>query len=163
MMAKRRPGAAIVLADPLFVREASHLVRLAAEQRLPVMYALREIVEAGGLMAYGPNLRESYRRAATYVDKILKGAKPAELPVERPTKFEHNRWIGDRRSHVVYDVDNLENEAIIEELLSAASNEGLNGVAYTCFGPDTLPEARNRGYKPYKGDGFGGRDLDDDA
>jgi putative tryptophan/tyrosine transport system substrate-binding protein len=87
-MARRRPGAVIVLADPLFVREASHLVRLAAEQRLPVMYGLREIVEAGGLMAYGANFSDLFRRAATYVDKILRGARPADLPVEQASKFE---------------------------------------------------------------------------
>ncbi len=87
-MAKRRPGAAIVLADPLFVREMGNLVRLAAEQRLPVMYGLREAVEAGGLMAYGASFTDLFRRAATYVDKILKGARPGDLPIEQATKFE---------------------------------------------------------------------------
>ena len=61
---------------------------LAAKNRLPAVYPWRDFVEAGGLMAYGPNLADLYRRAATYVDKILKGAKPADLPVEQPTKFE---------------------------------------------------------------------------
>ncbi len=87
-MAKRRPGAAIVLSDPLFFREAQNLVRIAAEQRLPVMYALREIVAAGGLMSYGANFSDLFRRAATYVDKILKGASPSDLPVEQASKFE---------------------------------------------------------------------------
>jgi putative ABC transport system substrate-binding protein len=87
-MAKRRPGAAIVLADPLFVREMGNLVRLAAEQRLPVMYGLREAVESGGLMAYGASFTDLFRRAATYVDKILKGARPGDLPIEQATKFE---------------------------------------------------------------------------
>jgi putative tryptophan/tyrosine transport system substrate-binding protein len=87
-MAKRRPGAAIVLADALFVRETGNLVRLAAEQRLPVMYGLREIVVAGGLISYGASFIDLFRRAATYVDKILKGAKPADLPVEQASKFE---------------------------------------------------------------------------
>jgi putative tryptophan/tyrosine transport system substrate-binding protein len=87
-MAKRRPGAAIVLSDPLFFREAQNLVRIAAEQRLPVMYALREIVVAGGLMSYGANFSDLFRRAATYVDKILKGASPSDLPVEQASKFE---------------------------------------------------------------------------
>jgi putative ABC transport system substrate-binding protein len=63
-------------------------VAFAAQQRLPAMYEERDFVDAGGLMAYGPNLAANYRRAATYVDKILKGAKPANLPVEQPTKFE---------------------------------------------------------------------------
>ena len=87
-MAKRRPGAAIVLADPLFVREASQVVRLAAEYRLPVMYGLREIVEAGGLIAYGASFTDLFRRAATYVDRILRGAHPRDLPVEQASKFE---------------------------------------------------------------------------
>jgi ABC-type uncharacterized transport system substrate-binding protein len=61
---------------------------LAAKSHLPAMYAAREFADAGGLMAYGANLPEVFRRAATYVDKILKGAKPADLPVEQPTKLE---------------------------------------------------------------------------
>jgi len=87
-MAKRRPGAVIVLVDPMFDREAGSFVRFAAEQRLPVMYGLREIVFAGGLMAYGANFSDLFRRTATYVDKILKGAKPADLPIEQASKFE---------------------------------------------------------------------------
>ena len=82
--------------------------------------------------------------------------------VKRPTKFEHFRWIGDRRNQVVYDVDNLEDESIITELLAAGRTEGLNGVPYTCFSPDTLPEARNRGYRPYGGNGSGRADVDAD-
>ncbi len=61
---------------------------LAAKNRLPAVYPVREHVDAGGLMAYGPNVADLYRRAATYVDKILKGAKPGDLPVEQATKFE---------------------------------------------------------------------------
>ncbi len=87
-MAKRRAGAVIVLGDPLFVVEASQMVRFAAEHRLPAMYGLKEIVAAGGLMAYGANFADLFRRAAIYVDKILKGAKPADLPVEQASKFE---------------------------------------------------------------------------
>ena len=87
-MAKRRPGAAVVLSDPLFFREAPSLIRIAAEQRLPVMYGVREIVAAGGLMSYGASVSDLFRRAATYVDKILKGASPSDLPVEQASKFE---------------------------------------------------------------------------
>ena len=64
------------------------MAELAAKNRLPAMYGLWEVADAGGLMAYGANVADLCRRAATYVDKILKGAKPADLPVEQPTKFE---------------------------------------------------------------------------
>jgi putative ABC transport system substrate-binding protein len=69
-------------------RIRDRLVKLAATNRLPEIYGYREMVEAGGLMSYGVSFSDMYRRAATYVDKILKGAKPADLPVEEPTKFE---------------------------------------------------------------------------
>ena len=73
---------------PLFTTHRTRLVGLAAKSRLPVMYGQSGYVEVGGLMSYGPNIPDQNRRAATYVDKILKGAKPADLPVEQPTKFE---------------------------------------------------------------------------
>jgi putative ABC transport system substrate-binding protein len=85
---RSRAGAIIVLGDPLTSVHRARTVELAAKHRLPAMYLFRESVEAGGLMAYGPNFVDLARRAATYVDKILKGAKPADLPVEQPTKFE---------------------------------------------------------------------------
>jgi putative ABC transport system substrate-binding protein len=72
----------------MFLREHRRLVDLAAKHRLPAVYPLREFVDAGGLMAYGANLADLLRRAAVYVDKILKGAKPADLPIEQPSKFE---------------------------------------------------------------------------
>jgi len=72
----------------MIFNERSRLVALAAKTRLPAVYAYGEFVDAGGLMAYGPNVSDRFRRAATYVDKILKGAKPGDLPVEQPTKFE---------------------------------------------------------------------------
>jgi putative ABC transport system substrate-binding protein len=87
-MTRARAGALTVLGTSMFTSERRRLVNLAAKNRLPTMYPLREFVDAGGLMAYGPNLPDLFRRAATYVDKILKGAKPADLPVEQPTKFE---------------------------------------------------------------------------
>lgn len=72
----------------LFSTHRARLVQLAATSRLPVMYGVREYVDAGGLMSYGSHASDQWRRAATYVDKILKGAKPADLPVEQPAKFE---------------------------------------------------------------------------
>jgi putative ABC transport system substrate-binding protein len=85
---KERPGALFVLFDPLFFAHQTRIAEFANKNRLPAMYPHREQAETGGLMAYGPDLRDNFRRAATYVDKILKGAKPADLPVEQPTKFE---------------------------------------------------------------------------
>jgi putative ABC transport system substrate-binding protein len=78
----------IALDDGLFFSERVQIVALVARSRLPAVYGFRETAEAGGLMVYGANLRDQWRRAASYVDKILKGAKPADLPVEQPTKFE---------------------------------------------------------------------------
>jgi putative ABC transport system substrate-binding protein len=80
--------ALMVLPDPMFVSHAGRIVALSAKSRLPAMYAHREFVDAGGLMFYGASLADMWRRAATYVDKILKGTKPADLPVEQPKKFE---------------------------------------------------------------------------
>jgi putative ABC transport system substrate-binding protein len=87
-MADARAQALIVFTDPLTVRYRGQIVELAAEGRLPAMYGFREFVDAGGLMAYGSNVPFMCRRAAVYVDKILKGAKPGDLPVEQPSKFE---------------------------------------------------------------------------
>jgi putative tryptophan/tyrosine transport system substrate-binding protein len=85
---RHRAGAVLMVADAFFWGERRQLVTLAARQRLPAMYPEVEFAEVGGLMAYGPNVSDNFRRAAAYVDKILKGAKPADLPVEQPTKFE---------------------------------------------------------------------------
>jgi putative tryptophan/tyrosine transport system substrate-binding protein len=80
--------ALLVLADRVFLHNRVLLTQFATKNRLPGVYAYRELVEAGGLMSFGPNYADMHRRAATYVDKILKGAKPADLPVEQPTTFE---------------------------------------------------------------------------
>jgi ABC-type uncharacterized transport system substrate-binding protein len=85
---EKRVGAVLIRAHPLFSVNRKSVVDLAAKTRLPTMYPWKEFVQAGGLMTYGPNLQDLYRRAATYVDKILKGSKPADLPVEQPTRFE---------------------------------------------------------------------------
>ncbi len=87
-MTRARAGALTVLGSAMFNSERRRLVDLAAKNRLPAVYPQREFVDAGGLMSYGPNIADLFRRATTYVDKILKGAKPADLPVEQPTKFE---------------------------------------------------------------------------
>jgi putative ABC transport system substrate-binding protein len=88
VMTKKRAGAVIVLQDGLTIRHRAQIVELAAKRRLPAMYETRDWAAGGGLMAFGANDADLYRRAATYVDKILKGAKPADLPVEQPTRFE---------------------------------------------------------------------------
>jgi putative tryptophan/tyrosine transport system substrate-binding protein len=81
-------GGLIVTPDPLFFSTRARFVELAAQSKVPAIYFFRDFVDDGGLMAYGPSLADSYRRGALYVDKILKGAKPGDLPVEQPTKFE---------------------------------------------------------------------------
>jgi putative ABC transport system substrate-binding protein len=80
--------ALIVFDDPVIWSHRKRIVALAAERRLAVMYGYRDFVDDGGLMSYGPDRVDVYRRTATYVDKILKGARPGDLPVEQPTKFE---------------------------------------------------------------------------
>jgi putative tryptophan/tyrosine transport system substrate-binding protein len=85
---KERAGALLVLGDRLFATHQSQIIKFAVKNRLPTIYSQRLYVEAGGLMSYGANFTDQYRRAAIYVDKILKGAKPADLPVEQPRKFE---------------------------------------------------------------------------
>jgi putative tryptophan/tyrosine transport system substrate-binding protein len=85
---KTRAGALAIMPDPVFVTNLKRLADLAAKSRLPSIFHLREFVDSGGLVAYGPDRADLFRRAATYVDKILKGAKPGDLPVEQPTKFE---------------------------------------------------------------------------
>jgi putative tryptophan/tyrosine transport system substrate-binding protein len=87
-VARERAGALLVVPDAVFGLYRAQLQDFAVRSHLPAMYGLREHTEAGGLMSYAVDLRDSFRRSATYVDKILKGAKPADLPIEQPTKFE---------------------------------------------------------------------------
>ena len=79
---------ALVLSDPFTTSQRARIVEFAAEHRLPAIYESSDFVDVGGLMSFGPNISDLYRRAAAYVDKILKGAKPGDLPIEQPTKFE---------------------------------------------------------------------------
>ena len=83
-----RAGALIVTPDPMLYNQHEQMVTSAAASKLPALYPEREVARSGGLMAYGPSIAASFRRAATYVDKILRGAKPADLRVEQPTKFD---------------------------------------------------------------------------
>jgi putative ABC transport system substrate-binding protein len=85
---RARPGAVIVMPDPTLYGQHSRVVTFAAASHLPVLFPEKEVVRAGGLIAYGPSIPDSFRRAARYVDKILRGAKPADLPVGQPTAFE---------------------------------------------------------------------------
>lgn len=87
-VARMRPGAFITLPDGMLLDNRARIVAFAAQSRLPAIFPDRDFAEAGGLMTYGPNLAANFRRAAAFVDKILKGAKPADLPVERPMTFE---------------------------------------------------------------------------
>ena len=85
---RERPGALLVLADRLFLHNRARIMEFAAQNRLPGVHAYRELVEAGGLMSFGPSYVGMHRRAAYFVDRILKGVKPADLPVEQPMKFD---------------------------------------------------------------------------
>ena len=85
---RQRPEALLILGDPLTFRARVAITEFAARERLPAMYPFRQFADAGGLVSYGANLTDLFRRAAGHVDKILKGARPADLPVEQPTKFE---------------------------------------------------------------------------
>ena len=85
---RQRAGALFVPGDPLVTNRPRMIADLALKYRLPTMTDFRELPGAGGLLSYGPDLVDSYRRAATHVDKILKGAKPGDLPMEQPTKFD---------------------------------------------------------------------------
>ena len=84
---KEKPDGLLILADRVFLHDRQRLMDFATQQKLPSVNAYRELVEAGGLMSYGPSYEDMHRRAAIYVDKILRGSKPAELPIEQPTKF----------------------------------------------------------------------------
>jgi len=85
---RSRSGALALMASPFFYSNQKQFVDLATKNRLPAIYPREEFIAAGGLMSYGSDGKESFRRAASMVDKILKGAKPGDLPVEQPTKFE---------------------------------------------------------------------------
>ena len=85
---KRRPVALVVTAEPFTMEHRSRILDFMTRNAIPAMYEDGRFVEAGGLMSYGPSMRDMYRRSASYVDKILKGANPANVPVEQPTKFE---------------------------------------------------------------------------
>jgi putative ABC transport system substrate-binding protein len=88
MMARQNVGAVIVTGDSIFTGEVRQIAALANKYRMPSIYVIREYAEAGGLMSYGQHIADQFRRAATYVDKIFKGARPGDLPVEQSTKFE---------------------------------------------------------------------------
>jgi len=85
---KTRAEAVVIMPDPVTRTKLKRIAELAIKNRLPSVFHVREFADAGGLLAYGPDRSDLFRRAATYVDKILKGAKPADLPIEQPTKFE---------------------------------------------------------------------------
>jgi len=87
-MTSERAGAVIVLVDAMLIEHRTRIADLAATRRLPAVYGLTDHAEAGGLLAYGASVLDRFRRTATFVDKILKGAKPGDLPIEQPTKFE---------------------------------------------------------------------------
>src|SRR4029079_18033379 len=84
---EERPDGLLILADRVFLHNRKRMIDFATEHRLPNVNAYKELVEAGGLISYGPSYEDMHKRAAIYVDKILKGTKPADLPIEQPAKF----------------------------------------------------------------------------
>ena len=86
-LTRNRPDALLVLGDAFLVSQRSRIAQFAIENKLPSIYTFREYIEAGGLIAYTPNFDDLFRRAASYVDRILRGTKPGELPIEQPSKF----------------------------------------------------------------------------
>src|SRR5262245_5651622 len=88
LMTKKRVAGVVVSADGMYLLHPAQIAALAAKHRLPTIYGVREFVDVGGLLTYSPSRRESFRRAATYVDKIFKGARPGDLPVEQAAKFD---------------------------------------------------------------------------
>jgi putative ABC transport system substrate-binding protein len=87
-VARARPDGLVLLVDPLTLSLRERIIEFAREERLPAIYEAREFVEAGGLMSYGPNINDQFRRSARYVDRILKGENPAVMPIEQPEKIE---------------------------------------------------------------------------
>ena len=87
-MTQNHPDALLTIASPITTAYRPQIIELATKQRIPTMFSTRADVEAGGLISYAPSLTDSFRRAARYVDKVLNGANPGELPIEEPTKFE---------------------------------------------------------------------------
>ena len=87
-MTKEHAAALLVLTDSMFVGQRQRIADLAAKSRVPALYSQKEFVDGGGLVSYGPSLVDMFRRAATHVDKVLRGAKPGDIPIEQPTKFE---------------------------------------------------------------------------
>ena len=87
-MARDRPSGCVVYVTPITQSFRARLIEFAAKQRLPTIYSAREFVDDGGLVSYGPNHRELFRRSASFIHKILRGARPGDLPIEQPTKFE---------------------------------------------------------------------------
>ena len=97
-VSRNLPDGLLLLVDPFTLSMRARIVEFAREKSLPAIYETREFVEAGGLMSYGPNLDAQYRRAAYYVDRILKGARPGDLPIEQPAKIELLVNLGTARS-----------------------------------------------------------------
>jgi putative tryptophan/tyrosine transport system substrate-binding protein len=136
-MTRERADAFIVLPSPMLFGEYRSIVSLAASSRLPAMYQAREFVDAGGLMSYGANLPDLGRRSARYADKILKGAKPTDLPVEQPSKFELLRVpLGRRRGDRI-----RARVAAAHESAPGALNDGI-----ACWRP-TVAFGAKRKYK----------------
>ena len=138
---KERADAVLVLSGSLFTSQRRQIIDLAVKSRLPASYARPEFVQSGGLMTYGPNINDMFRRAATYVDKILKGAKPADLPVEQPIEVRAHDQSESREADRLNDTAERPGQSRQSDPMTEQSNIAHRKSKILRIPPNVLPRA----------------------